>query len=72
VVAEVSALTRTANTEWQDARGLRRKGLDKKQRELAGLEASSAEFRFFLLSMITGLLSTPEYIRKARCQIAVV
>ncbi|MGW5097799.1 helix-turn-helix domain-containing protein [Streptomyces nodosus] len=69
VVAEVSALTRTANTEWQDARGLRRKGLDKKQRELAGLEASSAEFRFFLLSMITGLLSTPEYIRASLAHI---
>ncbi|KDQ67241.1 helix-turn-helix transcriptional regulator [Streptomyces sp. NTK 937] len=69
VVAEVSALTRTANTEWQDARGLRRKGLDKKQRELAGLEASSADFRFFLLSMITGLLSTPEYIRASLAHI---
>jgi transcriptional regulator with XRE-family HTH domain len=69
VVAEVAALARTANTEWQDARGLRRKGLDKKQRELAGLEASSAEFRFFLLSMITGLLSTPEYIRASLAHI---
>ncbi|WP_409471363.1 helix-turn-helix domain-containing protein [Streptomyces sp. HC307] len=69
VVAEVSALARTANTEWQDARGLRRKGLDKKQRELAGLEASSTEFRFFLLSMITALLSTPEYIRASLAHI---
>ncbi|MFE6489782.1 DUF5753 domain-containing protein, partial [Streptomyces sp. NPDC057757] len=34
-----------------------------KQQELASLESSSTEFRFFLLSMITGLLSTPEYIR---------
>ncbi|MDI3388578.1 helix-turn-helix transcriptional regulator [Streptomyces sp. B-S-A8] len=69
VVAEVSALARTANTEWQDARALRRKGLDKKQRELAGLESSSVEFRFFLLSMITGLLSTPEYIRASLAHI---
>ncbi|OII60441.1 helix-turn-helix transcriptional regulator [Streptomyces sp. CC77] len=63
LVAEVSALARIAATEWQDARSMRRKGLDKKQLELAGLEASSTEFRFFLLSMLTALLSTPEYIR---------
>ncbi len=63
LVAEVMALTRITNTQWQDARSLRRKGLDKKQLELAGLEQSSTEFRYFLLSMITGLLSTPEYIR---------
>ncbi|KIQ63109.1 regulatory protein [Kitasatospora griseola] len=63
LVAEVAALARIANTEWQDARSLRRKGLDKKQAELADLEKSSHEFRFFLLSMITGLLSTPEYIK---------
>ncbi|MDX3386493.1 helix-turn-helix transcriptional regulator [Streptomyces niveiscabiei] len=69
VVEEVASLARRANTEWQDARGLRRKGLDKKQRELAGLEASSTEFRFFLLSMITALLSTPEYIRASLAHI---
>lgn len=63
LVAEVTTLTRIANTEWQDSRSLRRKGLHTKQIELAGLEASSTVFRFFLLSMITGLLSTPEYIR---------
>ncbi|MFD5627168.1 helix-turn-helix domain-containing protein [Streptomyces sp. NPDC127072] len=63
LIAKVSALARMANTEWQDIRSLRRKGLDKKQQELASLESSTAEFRFFLLSMLTGLLSTPEYIR---------
>ncbi|MBT2479003.1 helix-turn-helix transcriptional regulator [Streptomyces sp. ISL-94] len=63
LVTQVLALARLANTEWQGARGMRRKGLDKKQLELASLEASSADIRFFLLSMITGLLSTPEYIR---------
>ncbi|MEU2853604.1 helix-turn-helix transcriptional regulator [Streptomyces syringium] len=63
LVAEISALARMANTDWQDARSLRRKGLDKKQFELAGLEKTSSDFRYFLLSMITGLLSTPEYIR---------
>ncbi|OAR25824.1 hypothetical protein A8W25_09830 [Streptomyces sp. ERV7] len=63
VVAEVMALARIAQTEWQDGRTLRRKGLDKKQIQLAGLEASSTTFRYFLLSMITGLLATPEYVR---------
>lgn len=38
-------------------------GLDKKQLQLAGLEASSTTFRYFLLSMITGLLATPAYVR---------
>ncbi|ORT61789.1 helix-turn-helix transcriptional regulator [Streptomyces sp. CB03238] len=69
LVAEVSALARIAAMEWQDARSMRRKGLDKKQLELAGLEASSTEFRFFLLSMLTALLSTPEYIRASLAHI---
>ncbi|MEV6332330.1 DUF5753 domain-containing protein [Streptomyces sp. NPDC051909] len=69
LVAEVSALARIATTEWQDVRSMRRKGLDKKQLELAGLEASSTEFRFFLLSMLTALLSTPEYIRASLAHI---
>ncbi|WP_156721809.1 helix-turn-helix domain-containing protein [Streptomyces apocyni] len=69
LVAEVSALARIAATEWQDARSMRRKGLDKKQLELAGLEASSTEFRFFLPSMLTSLLSTPEYIRASLAHI---
>jgi transcriptional regulator with XRE-family HTH domain len=63
VIEEVIALARLANTEWQDLRSLRRRGLEKKQTELTALESSSTEFRFFLLSMITALLSTPEYIR---------
>ncbi|MFI5703762.1 helix-turn-helix domain-containing protein [Streptomyces xanthochromogenes] len=63
IAAEVMALARIAQTEWQDGRTLRRKGLDKKQVQLAGLEATSTMFRYFLLSMITGLLATPEYVR---------
>ncbi|MEI5035229.1 Scr1 family TA system antitoxin-like transcriptional regulator [Streptomyces sp. S1A(2023)] len=63
VAAEAMAMARIAQTEWQDRKALHRKGLDKKQLELAGLEAATTDFRFFLLSMITGLLSTPEYIR---------
>ncbi|MFJ5862930.1 helix-turn-helix domain-containing protein [Streptomyces parvus] len=69
LVAEVSVLARIAATEWQDARSMRRKGLDKKQLELAGLEAASTDFRFFLLSMLTALLSTPEYIRASLAHI---
>ncbi|MFD5190225.1 helix-turn-helix domain-containing protein [Streptomyces sp. NPDC058357] len=65
VAAEVMAMARMAQTEWQDRKALHRKGLDKKQGELAGLEAVTSEFRHFLLSMNTGLLATPEYIRES-------
>lgn len=68
IAAEVMAMARIAQTEWQDGRTLRRKGLDKKQVQLAGLEASSTTFRYFLLSMITGLLATPEYVRASLAQ----
>ncbi len=61
--AEILALARSANTEWQDHWASRRRGLDKKQNELARLEAATKEFRFFLLSMVTGLLATPDYVR---------
>ncbi|MFI1868797.1 helix-turn-helix domain-containing protein [Streptomyces jumonjinensis] len=63
LVARVAALARTADTEWQDVWSQRRTGLEKKQNELAGFERSSTEFRYFLLSMVTGLLATPEYVR---------
>ncbi|MFJ8233123.1 helix-turn-helix domain-containing protein [Streptomyces sp. NPDC094448] len=63
VADELLALVRAANTEWQDDWSSRRRGLDKKQNELARLEAVTTEFRFFLLSMITGLLATPDYVR---------
>ncbi|GAB2778854.1 Scr1 family TA system antitoxin-like transcriptional regulator [Streptomyces daliensis] len=65
IVAEVMAMARIAQTEWQDRKALHRKGLDKKQLELAGLETATTEFRYFLLSMTTGLLATPEYIRES-------
>ncbi|WP_016910665.1 Scr1 family TA system antitoxin-like transcriptional regulator [Streptomyces xiaopingdaonensis] len=65
VAAEVMAMARIAQTEWQDRKALHRKGLDKKQLELAGLESATTEFRYFLLSMTTGLLATPEYIRES-------
>ncbi|MFI5800894.1 helix-turn-helix domain-containing protein [Streptomyces sp. NPDC051677] len=70
LVAQVVALTRSANTEWQDAWSQRRTGLEKKQNELAGFEQSSTEFRYFLLSMVTGLLATPEYVRASLAHIS--
>ncbi|MFD8910233.1 Scr1 family TA system antitoxin-like transcriptional regulator [Streptomyces sp. NPDC059575] len=60
---KILALARTANTEWQDLWASRRRGIDKKQDELARLESATAEFRFFLPTMITGLLATPDYVR---------
>ncbi|MFC5724012.1 helix-turn-helix domain-containing protein [Streptomyces gamaensis] len=63
LISEVTALARIANTEWQGDRSLLRRGLDKRQNELAGLEKSSTEFRYFLPTMITGLLATPDYVR---------
>lgn len=63
IIDEVSALARMANTEWRNLRELRRKGLATRQAELKALEASSAHMRYFLLSMVTGLLATPEYVR---------
>jgi Helix-turn-helix. len=60
---EAMSLARLANTEFHDVRSLLRKGLEKKQVELAGLEATSTRLRFFLPSMITTLISTAEYIR---------
>ncbi len=63
LVNEVMVLARLANTEWQPIRASWRRGLEKRQTELAGLEAEAKELRFFLPAMITGLLATPEYIR---------
>ncbi|WP_031516669.1 helix-turn-helix domain-containing protein [Streptomyces sp. NRRL F-5123] len=68
VAARVMELARVTQTEWQDGRALRRKGIDKKQLQLAALEASSSTFRYFMLSMTTGLLATPEYVRASLSQ----
>ncbi|MFE1102383.1 helix-turn-helix domain-containing protein [Nocardiopsis alba] len=59
----VLAKVRGANTEWQGRRELWRKGLETRQHELRSLEASATEARYFLPTMVTGLLATPEYIR---------
>jgi transcriptional regulator with XRE-family HTH domain len=61
--AELIALARLANTEFQSVRASLQRGLHQKQRELAALEADSQHIRFFLPLMITGLLQTPEYAR---------
>ncbi|MDT0319630.1 helix-turn-helix domain-containing protein [Streptomyces millisiae] len=63
IVSELMALARMANTEWQGLRSLYRKGLHRKQNELADLEAGTSEFRYFLPSVVTGLLSTRPYMR---------
>jgi transcriptional regulator with XRE-family HTH domain len=62
LLAEVTALARLANIEFQDVRSLLRKGLEKKQYELSSLEAATSDFRFFLPAMMAALISTPEYI----------
>ncbi|MFF4603565.1 helix-turn-helix domain-containing protein [Streptomyces sp. NPDC001339] len=63
LIAEVAALARLANTEWQSSRASCRRGLEKRQAELASLEAGATILRYFLPAMVTGLLATPEYIR---------
>ncbi|MGW4908711.1 helix-turn-helix domain-containing protein [Streptomyces sp. NPDC004270] len=63
MIDEISTLAKMANTEWRNLRELRRKGLGTRQAELKALEASSTHMRYFLLSMVTGLLATPEYAR---------
>lgn len=63
VVAEVTALARVARTEWQDKRSSWRRGIEKRQAELAALEAQAVELRYFLPSMVTGLLAAPAYVR---------
>jgi len=62
-IAELRALARLANTEFQSTRASLRRGLHHKQKELAALEAETEHIRFFLPLMITGLLQTPEYAR---------
>ncbi|MER5882612.1 helix-turn-helix transcriptional regulator [Streptomyces sp. NPDC001941] len=63
VATKILVIARTALTEWQDDWSSLRRGLDKKQDELARIDAITTEFRFFLPMMITGLLATPDYVR---------
>lgn len=63
LVQEIGALARNAHTEWQEIRASWRRGLEKRQAELAALETASSQLRYFLPAMITGLLATPAYVR---------
>jgi len=62
---QLLGLVRLANTEFHDVRSSLRRGLHKRQQELAGLEASAQHIRYFLPVMITGLLHIPEYARSS-------
>lgn len=62
-VAEVMSLARLARTEWQGKRASRRRGLEKRQAELSGLESEATVLQYFLPAMVTGLLATPEYVK---------
>jgi hypothetical protein len=70
LVVEITALARLANTEWLDNWSLLRRGLEKRQNDLVGFEKSSTEFRYFLPTMITGLLATPEYVRASLADVS--
>lgn len=63
--AELLALARVANTEYQDIRASVRRGLHHRQHDLAALEAGASNMRHFLPALVTGLLQTPEYMRAA-------
>ncbi|MFC5185209.1 helix-turn-helix domain-containing protein [Actinomadura harenae] len=62
---ELLNLARVANTEFRDIRASVRRGLHHRQRELAALEGTATHMRYFLPSLVTGLLQTPEYMRAA-------
>lgn len=63
--ADLLALARLANTEYQNVRASVRRGLHHRQRDLAALEAESHEMRHFLPTLVTGLLQIPEYMHAA-------
>lgn len=69
LIEEISELARLANTEYQDLKADLQRGLHHVQRELAALESTCTEFRYFLPIMLTGLLQTPEYLKAAMSQI---
>ncbi|WP_059007350.1 helix-turn-helix domain-containing protein [Streptomyces specialis] len=63
--AELLALTRRTNAEYESIRASVRRGLHHRQRELASLEARATCLRYFLPAIPTGLLQTAEYMRAA-------
>lgn len=62
---ELIGLASTANSEYEDVRASVRRGLHLRQRELAALENGVDHIRYFLPTMPSGLLQTPEYMRTA-------
>jgi transcriptional regulator with XRE-family HTH domain len=52
------SLARLANTDFENVRSSLKRGLHQKQRELAALEADASHIRFFLPTMLSGLLQT--------------
>jgi transcriptional regulator with XRE-family HTH domain len=65
VADELLGLARLANTQFHDDRSALRRGLHHRQHDLAALEASARQLRYFLPVMITGLLHTPEYAKRS-------
>ncbi|MFE7131388.1 helix-turn-helix domain-containing protein [Streptomyces sp. NPDC057638] len=63
--AELRALARVANAEYEDVRASVRRGLHHRQRELARLEEGARHVRHFLPAMLTGLIQTSDYMRQA-------
>jgi transcriptional regulator with XRE-family HTH domain len=63
VIEKVISLARLANTEFAGLRASLRRGLHHRQSELSAIEANASHIRFFLPTMITGLLHTPEYAK---------
>lgn len=62
--ARLLDLARAANSDYQGFRTALERGLSEVQRDLAGIESTAEQIRFFLPCMITGLLQTPEYARQ--------
>ncbi|GAA4535432.1 helix-turn-helix domain-containing protein [Amycolatopsis samaneae] len=59
---EITALARTATTEFRTKRRTRQWGIRNRQRELADLEQRAREIRHVLPVIPTGLLQTPAYL----------
>lgn len=59
----LTQLARSASREYRSSRANRRRGMERKQTELAGFEDSAREMRHFLPAVPTGLLHTRAYAK---------
>lgn len=59
VLADVTTLAKLANTEFHDVRSLLRKGLEKKQHELTGMEIVTTDFMALQLDRLASLAYLP-------------